>query len=105
MNRDDVIKCIRAGGAVAWLTHRGAIATCATGGYDLIPLASQEYFQHRNDERLFIDGCMGLSCTATSDGYEELDQSLHDRMWEDVPEPERDPHIEKLVDEIFLITE
>ena len=33
------------------------------------------------------------------------DQSLHDRMWEDVPEPERDPHIEKLVDEIFLITE
>ena len=33
MNRDDVIKHIRTGGAVAWLTHRGAIATCATGGF------------------------------------------------------------------------
>ena len=101
MNRDDVIKYIRAGGAVAWLTHRGAIATSATGGFDLIALASREYFRHKNDERLFIDGCTGLSCTASSDGDEELDQYLHDRMWEDVTEPERDPQIEKLVDEIF----
>jgi hypothetical protein len=102
MTREEVVQQIRAGRSVAFLTDRGAIATCQTGGVDLIPLASRLYFQHRNDDRLFVDGVAGLSTVgSTSDGDETLDQLMHDKLWADIPEPERDPRIEKLVDEVF----
>lgn len=68
----------------------------------MIPLASRLYFEHRNDDRLFVDGVTGLSAVcSTSDGNEVLDQLMNDKLWADIPEPPRDPQIEKLVDEVL----
>jgi hypothetical protein len=102
MTREQIVDQIRAGRSVAFLTSRGAIATCQEGGVNLIPLASRLYFEHWNDDRLFVDGVAGLSAVcSTSDGNETLDQLMHDKLWADIPESERDPQIEKLVDEVF----
>jgi hypothetical protein len=102
MTREEIVEQIRAGRSVAFLSDRGAIATCQSGGVDLIPLASRLYFEHRNDDRLFVDGVAGLSAVGSASGGDEaLDRFMHDRLWADIPKPERDPQIEKLVDEVF----
>ena len=102
MTREEIVEQIRAGRSVAFLTHRGAIATHQSGSVELISLASRQYFQHRGGDWLFVDGVAGLSAVSSSSGGDEdLDQFMHDSLWADIPEPERDPQIEKLVDEVF----